>query len=378
LKVAIIHDWLVTYAGSERVLEQIVMLYPQADIFSLIDFIPNNERGFILNKKIGTSFIQRLPFAKKRYRSYFPLMPIAIKQFELSGYDLIISSSHAVAKGVKTGFRQLHICYCHTPMRYAWDLSSQYLESESIFKGIVARALLIYMRKWDLRSAIGVNHFIANSIYIADRIKRIYKRNSFVIYPSVDVDSFELCTEKEDFYLTASRMVPYKRIDLIVEAFSKMPDKRLIVIGEGPELSRIKAKSKKNIEILGYLDIKLLKNYMQKARAFVFAAEEDFGIVPVEAQACGTPVIAYGKGGVLETVKEWKTGVFFEKQSPDSLIDAVKKFELNYDSFDPREIRDNVEKFGQERFRKEFREFVENKIGEFKYNVSSPLVDNTK
>jgi glycosyltransferase involved in cell wall biosynthesis len=368
-KIAIVHDWLVTYAGSEKVLEQILLLYQNADLYSLINFIPEEQRGFLLNKKVRTSFLQHFPYAKEKYRHYLLLMPLAIKQFDLSGYDLVISSSHAVAKGVKTGHSQLHICYCHTPMRYAWDLSSQYLRElgfDSGFKGVMAKAVLSFMRRWDFRSARGVNHFIANSEYVAERIKRIYKRSSTVIYPPVDIESFELCTEKEDFYLTASRMVPYKKIDLIVEAFSKMSDKRLVVIGDGPEMSKVKAKARKNIEIIGYQEASFLKDYMQKARAFVFAAEEDFGIVPVEAQACGTPVIAYGKGGVLETVREWKTGVFFRNQSPDSLMDAVRDFERRYDSFDPQEIRKNAERFGQERFRKEFREFIKNKIREFR------------
>ncbi|MBI4843564.1 MAG: glycosyltransferase family 4 protein [Nitrospirae bacterium] len=367
LKTAVVHDWLVTYAGSERVLEQILKLCPGSDLFSLIDFIPKNERGFLLDKHVETSFIQKFPFAKKRYRDYLPFMPFAIGRFNLSGYELIISSSHSVAKGVKKRPGQIHICYCHTPMRYAWDLKEQYLRESGLdrgIKGYLADRILSRIRGWDYSTASGVDHFIANSNYIKDRIKRAYGRDAHVIYPPVDTGSFRLEEKKEDFYLAVSRMVPYKKMDIIAEAFSDngLP---LVIIGDGPDYEKVraKAKGKKNIALLGFQAGEVMKEYMRKAKAFVFAAEEDFGIVPVEAQACGTPVIAYGKGGALETVispdeAEGPTGVFFNEQNSRSLNEAVERFESNRDKFDPHKIRANAERFGIERFRKEFRDFV--------------------
>ena len=306
MKVAIVCDWLVTYAGAEKVLEQILNIFPEADIFALVDFLDEDNRSFIKNKKVVTSFIQKLPKAKIKYRNYLPLMPLAIEQLDVTTYDLVISSSHCVAKGVITGPNQIHISYVHSPIRYAWDLQHQYLKESGLIKGVkgkIAKAILHYMRMWDVRTANGVDFFIANSEFIAKRIKKCYRREAAVIYPPVDVEAFKMREEKEDFYLTASRMVPYKKMDLIVEAFSRMPDKKLVVIGDGPDFGKIKSKATNNITLLGYQPFGVLKDYMQKAKAFVFAAEEDFGITPVEAQACGTPVIAFGKGGALETVK---------------------------------------------------------------------------
>ncbi len=297
--------------------------------------------------------------------------PIAIEQFDLSEYDIIISSSHAVAKGVLTNSNQLHICYCHTPLRYAWDLYHGYLSGAGLskgIKGIIARLILHYIRVWDVTTSNRVDYFIANSKYIARRIKKVYGRDSIVIYPPVDVDKFDVYTQKENYYLTASRMVSYKKIDLIVEAFSKIPDRKLVVIGDGPDFDKIKNKAGKNIVFLGYQTFEVLKDYMQRAKAFVFAAEEDFGIVPVEAQACGTPVIAYGKGGSLETVIDGKTGIFFKEQTVESLLEAIKRFEQKEDSFDTIEIRKNAERFSKERFMREFKTFVEEKIKEF-YNL---------
>jgi len=326
MKTAVIHDWLVTYAGAERVLEQMLYLYPEADVFTLFDFLPDRDRGFLLCRHIRTSFMQHLPLARKKYRHYLPLMPLAIGRFDLSAYDLILSSSHAVAKGVQKNPGQLHICYCHTPMRYAWDLREFYLKESGLDRGLVGGVVNLIvdrLQAWDMMTAKHVDYFIANSQYVADRIRRAYQRESVVIYPPVDVDSFALNFNKENCYVTASRMVPYKKMDMVVQAFSRMPDKRLIVIGDGPDFDKVKALAGKNIELLGYQEANILARYLQKARAFIFAAEEDFGIVPVEAQACGTPVIAYGKGGVLETVLDGKTGIFFHEQNADSIIAAV-------------------------------------------------------
>lgn len=366
MKVAIIHDWLVTYAGAEKVLEQIVYLFPEAEVYTLINHL-SNEDTFLKNKEVKTSFIQNLPFSKKKYRAYLPVMPIAIEQFDLSSYDLIISSSHAVAKGVITGPDQLHICYCHSPIRYAWDLQSQYLKEsglESGFKSVLTRYLLHKIRNWDYRTANGVDYFISNSDYIARRIKKVYRRESKTIYPNVDISAFEVQYRKEDFYFTASRLVPYKKIDLIVKSFSKMPEKKLVVIGDGPQFKKIKMIAPPNVTLLGYQDSTTLKSYMKRARAFIFAAEEDFGIIPVEAQACGTPVIAYGKGGALETVIEGVTGVFFDEQSEISLISAIKRFE-KIENFNSADIRRNAERFSTLRFREEFKTFVDDKYTNF-------------
>lgn len=371
MKVAIIHDWLVNYAGSERVLEQILLLYPDADLFSIVDFLPAGQTGFICNKPVKTSFIQGLPFAKTKYRQYLPLMPIAVEQFDLSGYDLVISSSHAIAKGVITGPDQLHISYIHSPVRYAWDLQHQYLRESGLDKGIkgwLAKWILHRIRIWDVRTANGVDEFIANSQFIARRIEKVYRRESTIIYPPVDMQGFPLREKKEDFYLTASRMVPYKKIDLIIEAFSQMPDKKLVVIGDGPDYNKVRSKAAKNITLLGYKASGELRDYMQRAKAFVFAAGEDFGIAPVEAQACGTPVIAYGKGGVLETCIDGKTGVFFKEQTSESLKAGVKRFVEMEDTFDPKEIRRNAERFSTDRFQREFKAFVDEKWAEFLTN----------
>ncbi|ADY73996.1 glycosyl transferase group 1 [Desulfurobacterium thermolithotrophum DSM 11699] len=367
MKIALVHDWLTTLAGAEKVLEAIYELYPYF-IYTLVKDEKKLKDSIFEKADIRTSFIQKLPKAKTKYRNYLLFFPLAIEQFNLSEYDVIISSSHAVAKGVLTNSNQLHICYCHTPVRYAWDLYHEYLKKSGLSKGIkavIAKLILHYIRIWDATTSNRVDYFIANSRYIAKRIKKTYGRESTVIYPPVNVDKFEVYTQKEDFYLTASRMVPYKKIDLIVEAFSKMPDKKLVVIGDGPDFEKIKKKAGKNVELLGYQPFEVLKDYMQRAKAFIFAAEEDFGIVPVEAQACGTPVIAYGKGGVTETVINGKTGIFFRTQTVESLIEAIKNFERREDIFDPLEIRKNSEKFSKERFKKEFKEFVDKKIEEF-------------
>jgi glycosyltransferase involved in cell wall biosynthesis len=378
VRIAIVHEWLVNYAGSERVVEQMLLCFPDADLFSLVDFLPEGQRGFIQNKPVKTSFIQNLPFAKTKYRQYLPLMPLAVEQFDLSGYDLIISSSHAVAKGVITGPDQLHISYVHSPIRYAWDLQHQYLRESALdkgFKGWLAKWILHKIRIWDMRTPNGVDDFIANSRFVKQRIWKVYRRDASVIYPPVDVAAFSLQEKKEDFYLTASRMVPYKKIDLIVEAFSAMPDKRLIVIGDGPDFDKIKSKVGANVALLGYQNHDVLRDHMQRAKAFVFAAEEDFGITPVEAQACGTSVIAYGKGGALETIRgldaEQPTGVFFLEQTVDSICAAVSEFELAQTRISPSACRANAMRFAPERFRAEFMAFVQQSRMDFKEGLST-------
>ncbi|MCM7588849.1 glycosyltransferase family 4 protein [Enterobacter chuandaensis] len=367
-KISLVHEWLLSYAGSEQVSSAILHAFPEAELFSVVDFLTEEQRKNFLGKHATTSFIQKLPKAKKYYQKYLPLMPLAIEQLDLSEADIIISSAHSVAKGVITGPDQLHISYVHSPIRYAWDLQHQYLRESGLntgVKGWLAKWFLHKIRIWDYRTAHGVDHFIANSQYIARRIKKVYGREASVIYPPVDVENFEVNNEKQDYYFTASRMVPYKRIDLIVEAFSQMPDKKLIVIGDGPEMKKIQSKVKDNITLLGYQPFSVLKEHMQNAKAFVFAAEEDFGIIPVEAQACGTPVIAFGKGGALETVRpvgiENPTGIFFEQQTVTSLRDAVDEFEKTQSLFTPNACRENAERFSRARFDQEFRNFVEEK-----------------
>ncbi|EDT01152.1 glycosyl transferase group 1 [Burkholderia ambifaria IOP40-10] len=365
LRVAIVHDWLVTYAGAERVLEQIVACFPDADLFSLVDFL--DDRAFVRGKPVTTSFIQKLPFARTKYRSYLPLMPLAIEQLDVSDYDLVISSSHAVAKGVLTGPDQMHISYVHSPIRYAWDLQHQYLEQSNLTHGpksLLARMILHYIRNWDTRTANAVDGFVANSAFIARRIRKVYHRDAAVIFPPVDVDGFSLNEVKDDFYLTASRMVPYKKIDLIVEAFSRTPERKLVVIGDGPEMQKIRAKAGPNVEIMGYQPFAVLHDRMRRAKAFVFAAEEDFGISVVEAQACGTPVIAYGKGGALETVLEPRahpnpTGLFFDEQTPHAIVAAVDDFERAPQRFTPHACRANAERFSADTFRRRFLDYVE-------------------
>jgi len=363
MRVAFVHEWLHSYAGSEKVLEQMLRVLPDADIFSLVDFLPDGARSFLQGRTVTTSFIQRLPFARKHFRRYLALMPLAVEQFDVSGYDLVISNSHAVAKGVLTGPDQLHLCMCYSPMRYAWDLMHQYLRGAGLtrgMKGRIAKATLHYLRTWDARTPNGVDHFIAISRFVARRIWKVYRREAAVIYPPVDIEAFTPGGEKEDFYLAASRMVPYKRMDLIVAAFAAMPKRRLVVIGDGPMLGRLRRSCPANVELLGYQPDETLIDHMRRARAFVFAAIEDFGLLPVEAQACGTPVITFGRGGATETVVPDETGVFFDAQTPEALTEAVERFE-RAGPFDPAKMRANAEQFGAGRFREEFAAFVEDR-----------------
>jgi len=372
-RIAIVHEWLDSYAGSERVLEQLLEIFPQADLYAVCDFVPDSNRAFLHGKKPKTSFIQTLPLARNKFRAYLPLMPLAMEQLDLSGYDVILSSSHAVAKGVLTGPDQLHISYVHSPMRYAWDLQHQYLHESGLdhgLKGWLTRWVLHKMRLWDYRTAAGVDYFVANSQFIARRVRKVYGRSADVIYPPVDVAAFEYCDTKQNYYLTASRLVPYKRVDLVVQAFSQMPDKKLVVIGDGPEMPKLRSLATPNIQLLGYQPFLELKHHMQQAKAFVFAAEEDFSITPVEAQACGTPVIAFGKGGSLETVIDTTvsataTGLWFEKQTPASIVEAVQKFESLATPIAPDSCRSHAETFSTNRFRDEISRYVSQKWHEF-------------
>jgi glycosyltransferase involved in cell wall biosynthesis len=378
LRTAVIHDWLVTYAGADRVLEQILACFPDAELFSLVDFLPANQRGFILDKPVHTSFFQKLPFARRSFRKYFPLMPLAVEQFDLSSYDLVISSSHAIAKGVITGPDQLHICVCYSPMRYAWDLQHQYLQETGLDDGILSWAARWWLHKarlWDTRTSNGVDEFIAISHFIARRMWKTYRREATVIYPPVDVHSLSAKEDKDDFYLTVSRLVPYKKVKLIAEAFRMMPDKKLVVIGDGPQFKSIKEAAGKNVTMLGYQSSEVVHDYMQRAKAFVFAAEEDFGISVLEAQACGTPVIAFGKGGALETVRdlgmEEPTGVFFHEHSCEAVVGAISLFEMEQGQFRATACRKNAVRFSVERFRREFLEFCECALSKSKAKLGS-------
>jgi len=367
MKVAVVHEWLDSYAGSERVVEQLLEIWPEADLFAVCDFLPPGERAFLGGRPVRTTFIQRLPFARRLFRWYLPLMPLAIEQLDLAGYDLVVSSSHAVAKGVLTGPGQLHVSYVHSPMRYAWDLQHQYLRQsgmESGLKGALTRWLLHRLRVWDRSSAAGVDVLLANSAYIAERIRKVWRRNARVVHPPVDVASFLPGGARGDHYVVASRMVPYKRVDLIVEAFRAMPSRRLVVLGDGPELKRVAAAAAAapNIELRGRVPHAELVETVRTARAFVFAAEEDFGICMVEAQACGTPVIAFGRGGARDILREppdaAPTGLFFAEQSAACIVDAVERFEALSPAISDGDCRANAERFTRDKFRRAMRRVV--------------------
>jgi glycosyltransferase involved in cell wall biosynthesis len=365
-RVALVHDWLTTYVGGERVLEQMIALHPHADVFTSIDVLPAHERAFLQGKQPITSFAQSWPFMRKHYRHFLPLLMLAIEQLDVSDAELVLSSSASIGKGVLTGPDQLHIAYVHSPMRYAWDLQHQYLRDAGLTRGmkaLLARWLLHKARLWDMRTANGVDHFIANSEFIARRIFKVYRREATVIYPPVDVQSFPLCDRKEEFYLTAQRLVPYKKVPAIVEAFRSLRDRKLVVVGDGTDMRKVKALAGPNVEVLGYQRTEVLRNLMQRAKAFVFAAEEDFGIAPVEAQACGTPVIAYARGGALETVHGAQasrpTGVFFHAQTPAAIAAAVREFEDRQERLTPAACRDNAQRFSVDVFRERYAHFVQ-------------------
>jgi glycosyltransferase involved in cell wall biosynthesis len=366
MKKALISDWYYVNGGAEKVIHSLNNVWNDFDHFALIDFFNEEDRNFILKgKKAKTSFIQKLPTAKQNHRKFLQLFPLAIKQFDLRQYDLVFSSSSSIAKGIMTKKGQLHICYCHTPMRYAWDLQDQYLQDAGLNSGlklIYAKYVLGKMRNWDLKTATAVTHFISNSNFIAKRIKRIYDRESTVIYPPVDVNFFSLQEQKENYFFTASRLVSYKKTEIIINAFNQMPHLELIVAGSGPEFEKLQKMAQKNVKMVGFVTDDELRTYLQNAKAFVYAAEEDFGVLPVEAQSCGTPVIAFGKGGALETVAENQTGVFFEEQSAQKIIEAVIAFEEI--KFDPKIIREHALQFSKERFENEIKMFVEQKYSE--------------
>lgn len=362
MKVALVHDWLTGMRGGEKVLEVFCEIFPDADLYTLLH-VKGSVSKTIEDRRIKTSFIQNLPMAAKSYRNYLPLFPKAVEGFDLSGYDLILSSSHCVAKGVRRPAGSFHISYVFTPMRYVWDLYSDYFGSgrASLIKRAAMGAFLGYLRRWDVRSSERVDHFVTLSNHVAERIRRHYKRDAEVIYPPVDCSRFPLSREKhEDFYLVVSAFAPYKRIDIAIEAFKRL-GKRLVVIGTGQDESRLKAAAGKNIEFLGWRNDSEIADYYRRCAALVFPGEEDFGIVPLEAMASGRPVIAYAKGGALETVVPLKdkgqgrgerpTGVFFHEQTPQALMEAVGRLEANMDEFIPPDIRRHALAFDRPAFK---------------------------
>jgi glycosyltransferase involved in cell wall biosynthesis len=359
-RIAVVHEWLLDFAGSERVLKEILDLYPQADLFALVDLPDEELKAAIPRRAKATTFLQSFPRLRSWLRYYVPLMPLAIEQLDLSAYDIVISSSHAVAKGVITGPRQLHVSYVYTPMRYAWDLQHEYLRAAGLERGPLswlARFALHRLRLWDVRTAHGVDVFLADSAHIAGRIRKAYRREAEVLYPPVDVSAFPLGDAREGFYLTVSRLEAYKRVDLLVEAFSRMPDRRLVVIGDGPEMRRVRAAAPANVTVLGRLPTAAVLDHMRRARAFLFAGIEDFGIVMVEAQACGAPVIAFGRGGAAEIVQR-DSGVLFTEQTSDAVIEAVRRFEQDAGRFPPAGCRENAMRFDRAHFRSRFAERV--------------------
>lgn len=380
MKIAIVHDWLTGMRGGEKCLETFCRLYPDADLFTLLH-LPGQVSPAIEALRIRTSFLQNLPLAKTHYRHFLPLMPFAIERFDLRGYDLVLSSSHCVAKGVKVPKGALHICYCYTPMRYIWDQYGQYFgdRNSSSPSALAMRLLAPSLRRWDVRSSRRVDRFIAISRHVQKRIEKHYGRESEVIYPPVDAQFYKPAGERpEDFFLIVSAFAPYKRIDLAVEAFNKL-GYPLKIIGEGQTASRLRKIAGPHIQFLGRLSDAEVRSHYARCRAFVFPGEEDFGITPLEAQSMGRPVIAFARGGVLETVvpdrRTWTaesgfpeedashpTGVFFHSAAPDALCSAVKYFETIQDRFDPERIRLHAQQFDSEVFSDRIRRFIGEQI----------------
>lgn len=365
--IAFVHEWLTEWGGSEDVTRLMLQCYPEAELYATIDFLKEADRARLGAGSIRTSFLQRMPFIAKRFWNYLPLTAVAVESHNLSHADLIVSNSHAFAKGVLTTAPQLHVSYVQSPMRYAWDLHHQYLADyklDSGPKGLLARWMFHRLRIWDRQTANNVDLFLANSRHVQRRIWRTYRRRSRVLYPPVRTSSFKMQPLKEDFYLSVSRLVSYKRVDLIVDAFRSMPQRKLVVIGSGPDLDAIRKRCPANVELMGWQPDEVVQDYMGRAKAFVFAAHEDFGISPVEAQACGTPVIAYGVGGARETVRGLHdaprpTGLFFSQQTPQALAAAVQEFEAAGAVFDPHACREWAETFSEERFLREFAQVIE-------------------
>jgi glycosyltransferase involved in cell wall biosynthesis len=366
-KYALVHEWLTPKAtgGSELVVQEILK-HINADVFALIDFESTNPESYLFNRTIGKTFLQHFPLARNGVQKYLPFLPLAIEQLDLRDYDIILSSSHAVAKGILTSPQQLHICYCHTPMRYAWDLTFDYLRSSKLgvgIPGVLTRYLLHRIRQWDVISANRVDYFIANSQHTARRIWRCYRRPAEVIYPPVNIDRFRFEPKKQDFYVTVCRLVSYKKISVVVQAFNQL-GLPLVVIGTGPELKLIQQIAQPNVQVLGWQAAEVVERYVAEAKAFVYAACEDFGIALVEAMACGTPVIAYQAGGALETVIDIRqypdtgTGLFFATQTPEAIVAAVETFEAMSGGFNPAMGRARAAEFQPQVFQERYLNFL--------------------
>lgn len=365
MRVAFVHDWLVVSGGAEKVTREILRTY-DADVFALIDFLSTTDREFILGgKRAKTSFIQHLPFARAHYRNYLPLFPSAIEHLDLSGYDLIISASYAVAKGVRKRPDQVHICYIHTPMRYAWLREDDYLEDHGLsgIKAWIVRQTLRRLRAWDLKTNAGVDRFIANSANVARRVLELYGREADVLLPPVDTSRFTPYDGAREHYLSASRLVPYKRVDRVIDAFRSMPERTLLVAGDGPDRARLEASAPTNVRFLGHVQQARLIQLLQRSRALIAAADEDLGLTPLEAQACGTPTIALRKGGYLETVKEGFSGIFFDHDRRDEISKAVDRFEGSTLA-SPAELREGMMGHSSERFRERFAGIVAHTLNE--------------
>jgi glycosyltransferase involved in cell wall biosynthesis len=372
-RIAIVHEWLTTLGGSELVLKEMLAVYPQADLFALVDVLSPGDREALglTGRKVQTTWLQHVPRIGRLYRHLLPLMPHAVRSHRLDGYDVVISNTHAVAHRVRVAPGTVHLVHCHSPMRYAWDLREQYLAEAGLNDGLTgttARAVLEWIRKGDARAAQAPQAYVGVSEYIRARIQRCYGRSSTLIYSPADVEFFTpgagcgVRGAHRDFYVAASRMVPYKRMPLIAEAFSRLlPDRELVIIGDGPEMPRVRAVAGPNVRLVGTQPREVLRDYLRRARAFVFAADEDFGILPVEAQACGTPVIALGVGGALETVRDGETGLFFGEQTIEAIAAAVRRFEEGPE-FTVAACRANAERFSVARFRREFQTWVEGEL----------------
>lgn len=363
-RVAVVVDWLAQLGGAELVIREILAAFPDATLHALFDVMRPADRATITDRLARTSFLQRLPRIGERYRRLLAIMPAAARSLDLRHAEVVISSHHAVAKGVRVRPGQFHLCYCHTPPRYLWDRREEYLADHGISgaKGFIARRVLERLQHWDRQTADRVDRFVVNSAFVRDRVARQYERDSRVIHPPVDIGFFTPEGAREPaLYVTASRQVPYKRVDRVVEAFRALPTRRLVVLGDGPQHDRISALAEgaPNIEIRGEVRRAELRDWFRRARAFVFAAEEDFGIVPLEAQACGTPVIALGRGGALETVRgedgPERTGLFFDDDRAERIRDGVERFEALAAPPSAAACRAQAERFTASRFREALR-----------------------
>ncbi len=367
-KIAVVHEWLEILGGSEKVTLSLLNIYKTAKLYCVVNFLNDKSISNAVNgEEIKTTFIQNLPFARRKFRLYFPFIYFAIRRFDLKEFDVVVSSSHAFAHSVKTNKNQLHICYCHTPMRYVWDLQKLYFQENgwgSVFTSIIPALFAKFLRRLDYKTAQTVDYFVANSKNTQSRIINNYNKDAVVIYPPIDIHKFQVEVNKKDFYFISSRMVCYKKVDIIVEAFAKMPDKKLIISGEGKYKKELMEMATPNVTFIPFQPFEQYSEYMRNAKAFMFAANEDFGITMAEAQACGTPVIAYAEGGALEIVVDGETGILFKEQTADSIVDAVTKFEQMETAFSADKIRQNSERFSQERFDKEMMEFTQKYINE--------------